>query len=163
MTSQTAVRPGSPATRPPVPLLDLKAQYAQVREEVEAALLEVAASTGYILGPKVAAFERAFADAHAVRHCVGVNTGTSALHLALLACGVGPGDEVLTVPMTFVATSWAVSYCGAKPVYVDVDPATYTMDPNQVADRVTPRTKAILPVHLYGQPADLAPLKEVAD
>jgi dTDP-4-amino-4,6-dideoxygalactose transaminase len=149
--------------RPPVPFLDLKAQYAQVRGEVEAALLKVAASTGYVLGPEVAAFERAFADAHGVRHCVAVNTGTSALHLALLAAGVGPGDEVLTVPMTFIATSWAVSYCGAKPVFADVDPATYTMDPARAADRITPRTKAIIPVHLYGQPADLGPLKEVAD
>src|SRR5205085_11689985 len=132
-------------------------------EEVEAALLEVAASGAYVLGPEVAAFEGAFAAAHGVRHCVAVNTGTSALHLALLAAGVGPGDEVLTVPMTFIATSWAVSYCGARPVFVDVDPATYTMDPNQAADRITPRTKAILPVQLYGQPADLGPLREIAE
>ena len=110
----------------------------------------------------MAAFERAFADAHRVRHCVGVNTGTSALHLALLAAGVGPGDEVLTVPMTFVATSWAISYCGAKPVFADVDPLTGTMDPDQAADRITPRTRAILPVHLYGQPADMAPLLDLA-
>jgi dTDP-4-amino-4,6-dideoxygalactose transaminase len=111
----------------------------------------------------VTAFEEAFAAAHGVGHCIGVNTGTSALHLALIAAGVGPGDEVITVPMTFVATSWAISYCGARPVFVDVDPATYTMDPDRVADRITPRTKAIMPVHLYGQPADLGPLREVAD
>ena len=109
------------------------------------------------------AFEQAFAAAHGVKHCIGVNTGTSALHLALLTAGVGPGDEVITVPMTFVATSWAISYCSANPVFVDVDPATYTMDPDRVAKRITPRTKAIMPVHLYGQPADLAPLRAIAD
>ncbi len=146
-----------------VPFADLRAQFAQVRDEALEALAEVAESGGYVLGPRVAAFEEAFAAAHGVRHCIGVNTGTSALHLALLAAGVRPGDEVVTVPMTFVATSWAISYCGARPVFVDVDPATYTMDPNQVADRITPRTKAIMPVHLYGQPCDLGPLKELAD
>src|SRR5207249_4687131 len=97
------------------------------------------------------------------KHCVAVNTGTSALHLGLIASGVGPGDEVLTVPMTFIATSWAISYCGATPVFVDVDPATYTMAPEKVVEKITPRTKAILPVHLYGQPADLKPLREIAD
>lgn len=146
-----------------VPLADLRGQFAQVRSEILVALSAVAESGGYILGPRVAAFEEHFAYAHGVKHCIGVNTGTSALHLALLVAGVGPGDEVLTVPMTFVATSWAISYCGARPVFVDVDPTTYTMDPEQVADRITPRTKAIMPVHLYGQPADLGPLREIAD
>jgi dTDP-4-amino-4,6-dideoxygalactose transaminase len=111
----------------------------------------------------VSEFEEAFAAAHEVKHAIGVNTGTSALHLALLAAGVGLKDEVITVPMTFIATSWAISYCGAWPVFVDIDAATYTMDPNQVVDRITSRTKAILPVHLYGQPADLAALREIAD
>jgi dTDP-4-amino-4,6-dideoxygalactose transaminase len=160
------VHPPVRSAQPPrvrIPFADLKAQFAQIRDEALEAFAAVAESGGYVLGPKVAAFEQAFAAAHAVRHCIGVNTGTSALHLALLAAGVGPGDDVLTVPMTFVATSWAVSYCGANPVFVDVDPATYTMDPDRVADRITPRTKAILPVHLYGQPADLAALREVAD
>jgi dTDP-4-amino-4,6-dideoxygalactose transaminase len=92
---------------------------------------------------------------------VGVNSGTSALHLALLGAGVGPGDEVITVPMTFIATSWAVSYVGATPVYVDIDPKTWTMDPGRVEERITPRTRALLPVHLYGQPADLGPLLEI--
>jgi dTDP-4-amino-4,6-dideoxygalactose transaminase len=160
LTSPTA-RPAG-RTRVKVPFADLPAQFAQVRTEALDALAEVAESGGYVLGPRVAAFEEAFAAAHAVKHCIGVNTGTSALHLALLAAGVGPGDEVLTVPMTFVATSWAVSYCGARPVFVDVDPATYTMDAEEAADRITPRTKAILPVHLYGQPADLGPLREIA-
>jgi dTDP-4-amino-4,6-dideoxygalactose transaminase len=151
------------ANLPFVPFLDLKAQFAQVREEILEAFTTVAESGCYVLGPKVSAFEQAFAVAHGVEHCIAVNTGTSALHLALLAAGVGPGEEVLTVPMTFVATSWAISYCGARPVFVDVDPFTYTMDPNRAADRITRRTKAILPVHLYGQPAHLGPLREVAD
>ncbi len=97
-----------------------------------------------------------------MKHCIGVNSGTSALHLALIAAGVSAGDEVITVPMTFIATSWAVSYQGATPVFVDVDPVTYTMDVDQVKKRITPRTKAILPVHLYGQPADLKPLLEIS-
>src|SRR5438477_12911444 len=124
-------RPVAPARPGPVrvPFSDMRAQFAQIRYEVVDALVEVADSGGYILGPKVAAFETAFAAAHQVKHCVAVNTGTSALHLGLIASGVGPGDEVLTVPMTFIATSWAISYCGATPVFVDVDPATYTMDP----------------------------------
>jgi dTDP-4-amino-4,6-dideoxygalactose transaminase len=150
------------APRIRVPFSDMRAQLAQIRHEVAEALLEVVDSGGYILGPKVAAFESAFAAAHQVKHCIGVNTGTSALHLALIASGVGAGDEVITVPMTFIATSWAISYCGATPVFVDVDPATYTMDPGQVEARVTRRTKAIMPVHLYGQPADLEPLRALA-
>ncbi len=146
-----------------VPFSDMRAQLAQIRPEVVDALVDVVDGGGYILGPQVAAFEAAFAAAHGVKHCIGVNTGTSALHLALIAAGVGSGDEVITVPMTFVATSWAISYCGATPVFVDVDPATYTMDPERVAPKITRRTKAIMPVHLYGQPADLAPLRALAD
>jgi dTDP-4-amino-4,6-dideoxygalactose transaminase len=151
----------APPTGPPVPFLDLKAQYKGIRKEVLRALREVAESATYVLGPRVAEFEAAFAAYAGARHCVGVNTGTSALHLALIGAGVGPGDEVITVPMTFIATSWAVSYTGATPVFVDVDPVTYTMDPEQVERRITPRTKALLPVHLYGQPADLGPLLEI--
>src|SRR5204862_7276042 len=124
---------------------------------------EVLSDASFVLGPKVAEFERAFAAYSGAKHCVGVNTGTSALHLALIAAGVGSGDEVVTVPMTFVATSWAISYCGATPVFVDVAPATYTMDPARVAAKITRRTKAIMPVHLYGQPAILAPLLAIAD
>ena len=150
------------ATRVPVPFMDLKAQFAQLRGEILPALEEVAASASYVLGPKVAEFEKAFASFVGAQHCVGVNSGTSALHLALIAAGVGPGDEVLTVPMTFIATSWAISYVGAKPVFVDVDPVTYTMDASQVQSRLSARTKAILPVHLYGQPADLGPLLEIS-
>ena len=125
------------------------------------ALQEVAESTAYVLGPKVAAFEEAFAAYVGAKHCVGVNSGTSALHLALICAGVGPGDEVITVPMTFIATTWAISYVGATPVFVDVDPVTYTMDAAQVERQITRRTKAILPVHLYGQPADMEPLLEI--
>lgn len=151
----------APTPMPSVPVLDLKAQYASLQHEMAQAVQEVLDSTTYVLGPKVAAFEKDFAAYLGARHCVGVNSGTSALHLALLCAGVGQGDEVITVPMTFIATSWAISYAGATPVYVDVDPKTYTMDPTQVEARITPRTKAILPVHLYGQPADLGPLLEI--
>jgi dTDP-4-amino-4,6-dideoxygalactose transaminase len=146
---------------PAVPFLDLKAQLRHLREEVTQALLEVVESGSYVLGPRVAAFEEAFAGYLGAEHCVGVNSGTSALHLALLAAGVGAGDEVITTPMTFIATSWAISYVGATPVFVDVDPLTYTMDAEQVERRITPRTRALLPVHLYGQPADLGPLLEI--
>src|SRR5207249_1447078 len=140
----------------------LKAQYAQLREEILPALEEVAASSNYVLGPNVVKFEEEFAWFTGAEQCVGLNSGTSALHLALIAAGVGPDNEVLTVPMTFIATSWAVSYVGARPVFVDLDPTTYSMDVAQVEAPITPRTKAILPVHLYGQPADLGPLLEIA-
>jgi dTDP-4-amino-4,6-dideoxygalactose transaminase len=149
------------ARRVSVPFMDLRAQFAGLRDEVLPALEEAAESAAFILGPRVAEFEDAFAEYVGSRHCIAVNSGTSALHLALIAAGVGPGDEVITVPMTFIATSWAISYCGATPVYVDVDPVTYTMDPSQVEAKITPRTKAILPVHLYGQSADLDPLLEI--
>jgi dTDP-4-amino-4,6-dideoxygalactose transaminase len=144
-----------------IPFLDLGAQYQSIRDEVLDALRKVAESSSYVLGPPVAEFEEAFAAYVGSRHCVGVNSGTSALHLALICAGVQPGDEVITVPMTFIATSWAISYIGAKPVFVDVDPVTYTMDVRQVEQKITRRTRAILPVHLYGQPADLKPLLEI--
>jgi dTDP-4-amino-4,6-dideoxygalactose transaminase len=144
-----------------VPFLDLQAQYATLRDEIIEAIVSVADSTRYALGPAVTDFEERFADYVGTDHCVAVNSGTSALHLALITAGVGPGDEVITVPMTFIATTWAVSYVGATPVFVDIDPITHTMDPEQVEARIRPRTKAILPVHLYGQPADLEPLLEI--
>lgn len=144
-----------------VPFSDLKGQFDLLREELTEAILKVAASGSYVLGAPVAGFETAFAGSAEARHCIGVNSGTSALHLALLAAGVGPGDEVITVPMTFIATCWAISYVGAKPVFVDISPVTYTMDADQVERRITPRTRAILPVHLYGQPADMAALLEI--
>jgi dTDP-4-amino-4,6-dideoxygalactose transaminase len=145
-----------------IPFLDLKAQYETVRAEVEAAALRVLASTQYVLGEEVEAFEREFAGYCGTAHGVAVNTGTSALHLALLAAGVGPGDEVITVPFTFVATVSAICYVGARPVFVDVEPVTLTMDPAQLEAAITPRTKAIVPVHLYGQMADMAPILAIS-
>jgi dTDP-4-amino-4,6-dideoxygalactose transaminase len=145
-----------------VPFLDLKAQYRQIKPEVDAAIARAVESTQFVLGPEVATFEKRFADYCNVGHCLAVNSGTSALHLALLAAGVGPGDEVITVSMTFVATTAAVLYSGAKPVFVDVDPITWTMNPALVEAAITPRTKAILPVHLHGHMADMDPIMEIA-
>jgi dTDP-4-amino-4,6-dideoxygalactose transaminase len=146
-----------------VPFLDLRANNRSVREEVRAALDPVLDEAQFILGPGVEHFEQQFAAYLGARHCVGLNNGTTALHLALLACDVGPGDEVITTPATWISTSWAVSYVGARPVFVDVDPVTFTLDPTLVEWAVTARTKAILPVHLYGQTADLQGLKDIAD
>jgi dTDP-4-amino-4,6-dideoxygalactose transaminase len=134
-----------------VPFLDLKQQNDSVAAEIQSALAGVIEKNAFVLGPAVAQFEAAFADYLGVRHCVGVNNGTSALHMALQACDVGPGDEVITTPHTWISTSWALSYVGAKPVFVDIDPATYNINPALVERAITPRTKAILPVHLYGQ------------
>jgi dTDP-4-amino-4,6-dideoxygalactose transaminase len=145
-----------------VPFLDLTAQFAGLRGEVLARLDEVCRSGRFVLGPAVEEFERAFAAYCEAAHCVGLNSGTSALHLALRCLGVGPGDEVITVPMTFVATVWAISYVGATPVFVDIEPATRTMDPDRIRAALTPRTRALLPVHLYGQPADLEPILRLA-
>jgi len=154
--------PSSSGTTATIPMLDLRGQYSEIRDELLLAMQEVADSTTYVLGPKVAEFETAFAAYVGTRHCVAVNSGTSALHLALIGAGVSRWDEVITVPMTFIATSWAISYVGATPVFVDVDPQTYTMDAAEVEHRITPRTRAIVPVHLYGQTADLAPLLEIS-
>lgn len=145
-----------------IKFLDLQAQYRSIKDEINEAVLKTLDSAAYVLGPEVEAFENEFAAAHNAQYGVAVNTGTSALHLALLAAGVGPGDEVITVSMTFTATAAAISYCGATPVFVDVDPASMTMDPSQVEARITPKTKAILPVHLYGQAADMDPLMDIA-
>jgi len=142
----------------PVPFLDLKAQYQSLREEIRPAIDRVLDSGSFILGAEVAAFEREFAAYCGVAQAVGVNSGTSALHLALLAAGIGPGDEVLTVPFTFVATVAAIRYTGARPVFVDIDPVSFTVNVKQLAAAITPRTKAILPVHLYGQMADMDPI-----
>ena len=145
-----------------VPFVDLKQQYAAIKDEILPAVANVFESTQFVLGQEVAAFEQEFAAYCGARHGIAVNSGTSALHLALLAAGVGPGDEVITVPMTFVATVAAITYAGATPVFVDVDPVTYTMDPRQIEAAMTPQTKAILPVHLYGAPADMDAILEVA-
>ena len=145
-----------------VPYLDLKAQYRSIKPEIDAAIARVLDSCQFVLGPEVAGFEQDFAAYSGTSECIALNSGTSALHLALLAAGVGPGHEVITVPFTFVASVAAVVYAGAKPVLVDIDPRSFTMDPAAVEAAITPRTKAILPVHLYGQPADMDPIMEVA-
>ena len=145
-----------------VPFVDLKQQYTAIREEVLSAVDKVFDSTQFVLGREVAAFEEEFAHYCGARYGIAVNSGTSALHLSLLAAGIGPGDEVITVPCTFVATVAAIVYTGAVPVFVDVDPVTYTMDPAQIEAAMTPRTKAIVPVHLYGQAADMDQIREIA-
>lgn len=141
---------------------DLKAQYHGIKAEVDAAIFNVLESAQFVLGKEVAAFEEEFASYCHSRYCAGVNSGTSALHLALLAAGVGPGDEVITVSMTFVATVAAIRYTGAVPVFVDVDPRTYTMDPRRIEEAITSRTRAIIPVHLYGHPADMDGITAIA-
>ncbi len=145
-----------------IPLVDLKAQYDTIQPEIDAAIRHVLESTGFILGPEVKAFERELAAFCEARHAIGVSSGTDALHLALLACGVGPGDEVITTPHTFIATAEAITMCGARPVFVDIDPRTYNLNPSQIEPHVTSRTRAIVPVHLYGQPADMDPILDIA-
>jgi len=145
-----------------VPYLDLKAQYQSIKPEIDAAIARVLDSCQFVLGPEVGGFEQDFAAYCGSAECIALNSGTSALHLALLAAGVGPGDEVITVPFTFVASVAAVVYTGARPVLVDIDPRSFTMDPTAIEAAITPRTKAILPVHLYGQAADMDPIMEIA-
>jgi dTDP-4-amino-4,6-dideoxygalactose transaminase/acetyltransferase-like isoleucine patch superfamily enzyme len=145
-----------------VPFVDLKAQYQAIKTEIHEAINRVLESSSYVLGEEVAAFEKEFATYCGASYGIALNSGTSALHLSLLAAGVGPGDEVITVPFTFVATAAAILYVGARPVFVDIDPHSYTIDVNQIEPAITPRTKAILPVHLYGQPADMDPILGIA-
>lgn len=145
-----------------IPYLDLHSQYNAMREEALASLEAVCESTRFAQGPTTAEFEKAFAAYCGVEHCVSVNSGTSALHLAMRLLNIGPGDEVITVPMTFIATTWAISYAGARPIFVDIDPERRTMDPARLKKAITPRTKAILPVHLFGQPADMEPILHIA-
>jgi dTDP-4-amino-4,6-dideoxygalactose transaminase len=145
-----------------IPFVDLKAQYHSIKAEIDAAIINILENSQFVLGPEVSAFESEFAAYTGGSYSIGLNSGTSALHLAMLAAGIGPGDEVITVPFTFVATTAAIGYTGAKPVFVDIDPVSFTMDPSLVEAAITPRTKAIVPVHLYGQPADLDPIMEVA-
>ena len=140
-----------------IPFLDLKAQHRVLKAELMEAASRVIDSCQFALGNEVAAFEEEFAAHCGAKFAAGVNTGTSALHLALLAAGIGAGDEVITVSHTFMATVSSVRYAGAKPVFVDVDPVSYTMDPKLIEAAITKSTKAIMPVHLYGQPADMDP------
>ncbi len=146
-----------------VPFLDLKAQYESIKGEISAALQEVLDNTAFAGGPFVARFEEEFAAFCRCEDAVGVGSGTDSLWMALQALGVGEGDEVITVPNTFIATAEAISFCGARPVFVDVDERTYTMNPALIEDAVTPRTKCIIPVHLYGQTADMGAIMEIAD
>jgi len=146
-----------------VPFVDLKAQYESLRPGMDKAIQDVLNRTAYILGPEVRAFEESFAEFVGVSNVVGVSSGTDALHLALLGLGIGPGDEVITVPDTYIATCEAISHVGADVVFVDADPRTYNINPALIEQAITDRTKAIMPVHLYGQPADMDPIIEIAE
>jgi dTDP-4-amino-4,6-dideoxygalactose transaminase len=145
-----------------VPYLDLRAQYDAIRTDVLRALEEICESGRFAQGPATTDFEGKFAAYCEVDHCVSLNTGTSALHLALRCLDIGPGDEVITVGMTFIATAWAISYAGATPVFVDIDPVRRTMCPTKIEEAITSRTKAIIPVHLYGVPADMDAINAIA-
>ncbi len=144
-----------------VPVLDLKAEYAELRDEILPALDRVCQKSSFVLGEEVEAFEREFADFCGTKHCVALSTGTAALHLGLLALGVQADDEVITSPNTFLATAEAITYCGAVPVFVDIDPMTANLDPDLIERAITPRTRAILPIHLYGRPADMDAIREI--
>jgi dTDP-4-amino-4,6-dideoxygalactose transaminase len=146
----------------PIPFLDLAAHHASIRPEIDAAIAAVIDRSAFASGPFVAQFEQHFAEYCGVDHAVGVGSGTDALWLTLLALGIGPGDEVITVPSTFMATAEAISYAGARPVFVDIDETTYTLDPTLLERAITPRTRAIMPVHLFGQPADMEPIVKIA-
>ena len=145
-----------------VPYFDLTAQYELLRAEITAAIDDVCGKAAFILGEQVEQFEHGFAEYCGVKHCVALNSGTSALHLALLAAGIGAGDEVITTSDTFIATAEAIHYTGATPVFVDIHPSTANIDPAQIEKAITPRTRAIIPVHLYGRPVDLDAIAEIA-
>jgi dTDP-4-amino-4,6-dideoxygalactose transaminase len=145
-----------------IPFVDLKAQYLSIKSEVDPAIQGILDSCQFTLGSEVFKFEEEFAAFSGAKYGIGVNTGTSALHLSVLAADIGPGDEVITVPFTFVATVAAIRYAGATPVFVDIDPRTFNMDPAAIEAAITPRTRAIMPVHLYGQPAEMDPILAIA-
>src|SRR5579885_835996 len=145
-----------------VPFVDLKSLHEEIEEELQQVFTRVLRSSAFVLGPEVKQFEKEFAEYTGTAHCLALSTGTAALHLVLAALGVGPGDEVITVPHTFIATAEAISAVGARPVFVDADPVSYTMDPQLVEAAITPKTKALLPVHLYGQSVDLDALMAIA-
>ena len=146
-----------------IPLVDLKRQYQSIKEEIDAAIQRVVDSQYFILGPEVERFEEEVADYCHVRHAIGVASGTDAILLPLRAAGIGEGDEVITTPFTFIATTECISRMGAKIVFVDIDPKTYNLDVNKVEAAITEKTKAIIPVHLYGHPVDMDPLIELAE
>jgi dTDP-4-amino-4,6-dideoxygalactose transaminase len=145
-----------------IPLVDLKAQYDSIKGEIDSAIQRVLQNGQFILGPEVKAFEEEMAAFCGTKHAVGVASGTDALHLALLTLGIKDADEVITTPFTFIATAEAIAKCGARPVFADIDPKTYNIDPTQIKAKITPRTKAILPVHLYGQPAAMDDILTIA-
>lgn len=145
-----------------IPLVDLRAQYESIKNEIHIAITRVLETSQFVLGKEVEAFEDDFAKYCGVRHAVGVSSGTSALHLALLGLGIGPGDEVITVSQTFVATIEAICWVGARPVLIDIEEKTYNIDPTKIESAITEQTKAIIPVHLYGHPADMDPILEIA-
>src|SRR5580698_3893791 len=145
-----------------IPLADLKTQYHSIKAEIDSAISGILESSQFILGREVAAFEEAFAGYCGGRYAIAVNSGTSALHLALLAAGIGEVDEVITVPYSFVATGAAIRYAGAKPVFVDIDAASFNIDVSAIEAAITPRTNAIMPVHFFGQPADMDPILDIA-
>ena len=146
-----------------IPLVDLRAQYRSIRSELDSAIQDTIENTAFIMGERVKDFEKEFAKFCGAKFGIGCSSGTTALHLALMGCGVGVGDEVIVPSHTFVATAGAVCHCGATPVFVDVDPDIYTMDPSNLEEFITKKTKAIIPVHLYGQSADMAPIIEIAE
>ena len=145
-----------------VPFLDLKIQYKSIKEDVDSAIQKVIDNTAFILGESVINFEKAFAEAHNAKYCVGTSSGTDSNHLVLWSLGIKPDDEVIMPANTFIATAWGATLCGAKPVFVDCHPHSYNIDPDKVEAAITPKTKAIVAVHLYGQPADMKKLQEIA-
>ncbi len=146
-----------------LPMVDLKTQYQQLKSEIDTAISQVLESTQFIMGPQVRTFEQEAAQYLGVPYAVGCASGTDALHLALRAAGIGPDDEVITTPFTFIATAEAIRYVGAKPVFVDIDPHTYNLAIDQIEAAITPATRAILPVHLFGQPVDMAGVLAISD
>jgi dTDP-4-amino-4,6-dideoxygalactose transaminase len=144
-----------------IPMVDLKIQYLKIKDEIDSGILDVLGKTQFILGPNVVAFENEAAAYLGVQHAVAVASGTDALHLALVAAGIGAGDEVITTPFTFIATAEAIRYVGAKPVFVDIDPKSFNIDPAGIEAVVTPKSRAVLPVHLFGQPADMTAIDAV--
>ncbi len=146
-----------------IPMVDLKTQYLEIKNEIDQGILETLVNCQFILGPNVSAFEKEAAAYLGVGYAIAVASGTDALHLALVAAGIGPGDEVITTPFTFIATAEAIRYVGAKPVFVDIEPDTFNIDPNKIEAAVTPATKAVIPVHLFGQPADMDAIGKICE
>ena len=146
-----------------IPMVDLKTQYLEIKDEIDRGILETLGNCQFILGPNVSSFEKEAAACLGADHAIAVASGTDALHLALVAAGIGPGDEVITTPFTFIATAEAIRYVGANPVFVDIDSDTFNIDPNRIEAAITKATKAVIPVHLFGQPADMDAIQNICD